>query len=104
MAVRKWILRVLFAAGAGYLMLLGVVYARMQSSPATFNAFMAGVPMPVMMGLPFQTLWFRAREGRIVVGQQAPDFALRRLHQEGEVRLSEHRGVRPVLLVFGSYT
>jgi peroxiredoxin len=34
----------------------------------------------------------------------APDFELRRLKGEGKVRLSSHRGQRPVLLIFGSYT
>ena len=38
------------------------------------------------------------------VGEQAPDFSLKRLGSEERVRLSEFRGRRPVALAFGSYT
>jgi len=38
------------------------------------------------------------------VGQEAPDFTLRTLDGEGTVTLSQFRGKKPVVLVFGSYT
>ena len=38
------------------------------------------------------------------VGQEAPDFTLRTLGGEGTVKLSDLRGKKPVVLVFGSYT
>jgi hypothetical protein len=38
------------------------------------------------------------------VGQQAPDFTLRTLDGKTKVRLSDFRGKKPVVLVFGSYT
>ena len=38
------------------------------------------------------------------VGQEAPDFELPRLGSDGSVRLSSFRGVKPVALIFGSYT
>ena len=38
------------------------------------------------------------------VGQDAPDFHLKRLGSEQRVRLSDFRGRRPVALAFGSYT
>ena len=38
------------------------------------------------------------------VGEEAPDFFLKRLGSEERVRLSGYRGVRPVALAFGSYT
>jgi hypothetical protein len=38
------------------------------------------------------------------VGEKAPDFELPRLAGAGRVRLSSFRGVKPVALIFGSYT
>lgn len=38
------------------------------------------------------------------VGDAAPDFELPRLGNGVPVRLSQFRGVRPVALIFGSYT
>ena len=38
------------------------------------------------------------------VGEDAPDFSLKRLGSEERVRLSDYRGRRPVALAFGSYT
>ncbi len=38
------------------------------------------------------------------VGEEAPDFHLKRLGSEQRVRLSDFRGRRPVALAFGSYT
>ena len=37
-------------------------------------------------------------------GQVAPDFKLRDVSGEETVRLSDFRGVKPVALVFGSFT
>ena len=47
----------------------------------------------------------RAR-GRNVpkVGQVAPDFTLERADGKGSIKLSSFRGLRPVVLVFGSFT
>ena len=38
------------------------------------------------------------------VGEEAPDFSLKRLGSQERVRLSDFRGRRPVALAFGSYT
>ena len=38
------------------------------------------------------------------VGEQPPDFFLKRMGTEERVRLSSFRGKRPVALIFGSYT
>ena len=38
------------------------------------------------------------------VGEEAPDFSLKRLGSEERVHLSDFRGRRPVALAFGSYT
>ena len=37
-------------------------------------------------------------------GDVAPDFELRDVNGENPVRLSDFRGLKPVTLVFGSYT
>lgn len=46
----------------------------------------------------------RRREGTLKQGDLAPDFTLKLLHSEKILRLSSFRGVKPVALVFGSYT
>jgi len=38
------------------------------------------------------------------VGDNAPDFELRDTNGEQSVKLSNYRGIMPVVLVFGSYT
>ena len=38
------------------------------------------------------------------VGDQAPDFDLPRVDAKGSVRLASFRGVKPVALIFGSFT
>lgn len=38
------------------------------------------------------------------VGDEAPDFELPRLDSGERVRLSSFRGVKPVALIFGSFT
>ncbi|MBI1357856.1 MAG: redoxin domain-containing protein [Acidobacteria bacterium] len=54
--------------------------------------------------LPFRPLWKAARAGDLSVGDAAPDFELPKYDKSGMVRLSDFRGSRPVVLVFGSYT
>jgi len=54
--------------------------------------------------LPFEPLWNRARAGGVRVGDTAPDFRLPTLDHKDMVQLASFRGVRPVVLVFGSYT
>ncbi len=38
------------------------------------------------------------------VGEMAPDFELPAMDGSTTMRLSAHRGARPVILIFGSYT
>ena len=38
------------------------------------------------------------------VGDAAPDFDLQTADKQSRVKLSNYRGSRPVVLVFGSYT
>jgi hypothetical protein len=42
--------------------------------------------------------------GAPALGETAPDFELRDVNGENPVRLSDFRGVKPVALVFGSFT
>lgn len=43
-------------------------------------------------------------EGMLKAGDVAPDFTLRKSKSEESITLSKLRGVRPVALLFGSYT
>jgi hypothetical protein len=76
----------------------------MYQPPDEFGRIMKHVPMPSMMVLPFRPLWMIARAGSLQVGQAAPDFELLTHDKSETVRLSDFRGEKPVVLVFGSYT
>jgi hypothetical protein len=80
------------------------LYWAMCQPPDTFGRVMAHVPMPMMLVLPFETLWMRARAGQVQAGSMAPDITLPTLDHSATVRLSSFRGSQPVVLVFGSYT
>ena len=82
----------------------GLMYHEMCKPPAQFTAFMAKLPMIVMLFAPFETLWDRARAGTLEPGDAAPDFRLKTRDGKSEVTLSSFRGNRPVVLIFGSYT
>ena len=87
-----------------YLAFLGVIYALMNRPPERFASAIAKMPGPLFMVLPFETLWNRARAGSIDPGEMAPDFRLITLDRKSEIALTDFRGKRPVVLVFGSYT
>jgi hypothetical protein len=80
------------------------LYWAMRQPPDAFGNVMKHVPMPMMLVLPFETLWNRARAGHVNVGDAAPDFRLPTLDHKNTVQLASFRGDRPVVLVFGSYT
>ena len=80
------------------------LYLAMRQPPDAFGRVMMHVPMPMMMVLPFETLWNRARGGSLRVGDMAPDFHLPTLDHKETVQLSSFRRSKPVVLVFGSYT
>jgi hypothetical protein len=84
--------------------LSGGLYWAMRQPPDVFGHFMARLPMAAMMVLPFEPLWMRARAGSVNPGDAAPDFRLPTLDHRSAVQLSQFRGDRPVVLVFGSYT
>jgi hypothetical protein len=89
---------------AAHLALTASLYWAMCQPPDRFGRFMMHVPMPAMLVLPFEPLWMRARAGRLQPGGMAPDFRLPTLDHQATVQLSSFRGVKPVVLVFGSYT
>jgi hypothetical protein len=105
--LRGWRGRALKAAAglcAVYVAALAALFVLMRQPPAVVGKGMSRVPGPVFAVLPMEWLWCTAREGRLRVGDTAPDFTLKTLGQEATVRLSALRGDRPVVLVFGSYT
>jgi hypothetical protein len=81
-----------------------VLAVAMRQPPERFGRIMSHVPWVVMPAFPFEHLWMRARAGHLDPGDPAPDFALPTSDRQRTIRLSDFRGVRPVALVFGSYT
>ena len=100
-----WILRSVVALAGTYVALAGAVALAMMQPPERFGAIMTRAPMAVIWGvLPGQRIWMWARQGTLTEGDAAPDFTLSTLDHSDRVTLSSHRGQRPVVLVFGSYT
>ena len=87
-----------------YAVLCGAAYEVMRQTPERFSRVMIHVPDAAFIVLPFKTLWYQARAGRVQVGDTAPGFSLTTQDQKGKVELTTYRGSRPVVLVFGSYT
>jgi hypothetical protein len=101
----KWLVRSVAALAAAYLLFGGVVAAAMLQGPETFGKFMTRVPGVLVWGLlPAPRMWMWARGGTLKTGDEAPDFTLSTVDHSKRVTLSSHRGDRPVVLVFGSYT
>ena len=101
----KWFGRAIVVAVAAYLLLAASVTAAMLQPPARFGQMMRYVLAPLVWGvLPGPRIWLWARRGALVAGEQAPDFTLPTADRKASVTLSSHRGQRPVVLVFGSYT
>jgi hypothetical protein len=92
------------SAVALYVAACGGFYWVMRQPPSEFGRIMAKLPMPLMVIFPFRPMWGSARAGQLSVGDTAPDFSLPLGDGSGTVRLSDFRGKKPVVLVFGSYT
>ena len=100
-----WLLRATALVVAAYGLLAGGVAAAMLQPPERFGLIMKYVPAPLVWGvLPGPRIWLWARAGALAEGDQAPDFTLPTPDRTSHVTLSSHRGKRPVVLVFGSYT
>ena len=101
----KILWRVLLGAGAVYAAFFVLVLWAMFQPPVSFGRFMKYAPAPLVFGaLPAERMWLTARAGQLHVGDPAPDFTLPSRDGSRQVTLSASRGVRPVALVFGSYT
>ena len=101
---RKVAVRVAAAFAAVYLAAVAGLYTIMCQPPEVFGGIMRYVPGIAFMVFPFRPLWFSARAGTLKVGDTAPDFTLETQDKKARVQLSSFRGVKPVVLVFGSYT
>ena len=87
-----------------YSVLFAGFYIAMCQRPDVFSSVMSKTPGIVFLAFPFKTMWLSAREGDLDVGDEAPDFSLETYDKKSQVRLSDFRGQKPVVLVFGSYT
>ena len=101
---RRIAVKVAAAIAALYLAALAGLYTIMCQPPEVFGSIMRHVPDLAFMVFPFRPLWLHARAGHLKVGDPAPDFRLETQDKKSRVQLSSFRGVRPVVLVFGSYT
>ena len=79
-------------------------YIAMCQRPGVFGAIMSRTPGIVFLLFPFKAMWLSARDGDLNVGDEAPDFSLETYDKKSRVQLSDFRGKKPVVLVFGSYT
>ena len=100
----KQLRRVVIVLIAVYVVFLSGMLLAMTRPPEQFGQVMRHVPMPLLRAVPFPPMWLWARRGSLATGELAPDFTLSTLDHTGTVTLSSHRGKRPVVLVFGSYT
>ncbi len=89
---------------AVYLLLAAGLFEVMLQPPAVFGHVMSKLPMVSYYLFPFEPMWLVARQGRLHVGDMAPDFALKTVDCSAVVRLSSFRGSKPVALIFGSHT
>jgi len=69
-----------------------------------FGAIMKHMPDVAMVVLPFRPMWTSARAGSLRPGDMAPDFDLPTVDHARRVRIAEEYNVRPVVLIFGSYS
>jgi hypothetical protein len=95
---------VLVGLGAVYVLLVGALALAMRQPPAVFGQIMKHVPGPMFLVLPFEPLWMWARAGNLKPRDPAPGFVLSTPDRKSTAGLAEHRGTRPVVLIFGSYT
>ena len=102
--LRKWLLPTAGVLVAGWACFLVYINWAMHQSPEVFGHVMARLPMPAYFVIPFETLWSRARKGRVEPGDTAPTFTVKKLDDKSPVELGSLWTEKPVVLVFGSYT
>ena len=91
-------------AAVAYAGLLAYFYALMLRPPTEFARAWDAAPAFAKRIAPMPPLWKRARAGTLEIGDPAPDFTLATPDKAARMTLSDYRGDRPVVLVFGSYT
>lgn len=97
-------LKIAAGLAALYLDALAGFYTIMCQPPEVFGSIMRHVPGIAFMVFPFRPVWLNARAAHLKVGDPAPDFTLETQDKTSRVQLSSFRGVKPVVLAFGSYT
>lgn len=102
--VRRWVASISAVCFVGWLCLVGYVNWAMHQAPEVFGHVMAKMPMPAYFVLPFETLWMRARNGQLNVGDFAPALTVKKLEDHSAVSLASLWAGKPVVLIFGSYT
>ncbi len=102
--MRRWAVGIAAVCFACWISLLAYVNWAMHQTPEVFGHVMAKMPMPAYFVLPFETLWTRARNGQLNVGDAAPALSVKKLEDHTSTDLSSLWTDRPVVLVFGSYT
>jgi len=103
--VVKWLVRVSAVLVVAYVAFFGTILLAMLQPPERFGQVMKHAPAALVWGLlPGPRMWLWARKGHLTAGEPAPDFTLSTADRASTVTLSSHRGTRPVVLVFGSYT
>jgi hypothetical protein len=105
-SAKKWTVTTLLVLIPLWLIACAAIYRVMRQPPEQFGHVMARVPGPVaFMVFPFETMWTQARRGTLNIGDAAPDFTLTKIDKTGQVQLSSFTTqIKPVVLVFGSYT
>jgi hypothetical protein len=99
------LLRIAVVAIAAYVAAGAAILVAMLQPPERFGRIMMHLPQPVVWAaFPAPRMWTWARSGHLQEGDEAPDFTLPSYDRSTQVSLSSHRGARPVVLVFGSYT
>jgi|SRR5215470_5786347 len=98
------VFKIAFILLIAYSFLLIGFFTAMRQKPEVFSKIISKTPNIAFLILPFKPMWLYARQGNLTVGKEAPDFSLEAFDKKSRVRLSDFRGKKPVVLVFGSYT
>src|ERR1700733_14966010 len=101
---KRWLVRTVAIVAGLWLCSAGYIGWAMRQPPEVFGHVMSRMPMPAYFLFPFETMWTRARNGTLHVGDTAPGLTVQTLDTQLPRALSELWKERPVVLVFGSYT
>ena len=101
---KRWLGATLASLFCLWLAFVAYVDWAMRQPPEDFARVMARMPMPAYFLFPFETMWSDARQGTLRPGDLAPDFTVETLDTKAPTQLASLWAVKPVVLVFGSYT